>query len=72
MTGLSALNQKSSDCMGIADGRRIDGDEYRELIVSRRPLVRTSTSQDELLTLHDTATGETFVVDADHVFSAQA
>jgi len=72
MTGLSPPNQKSSHYMSMAAGRRIDGDEYRELIVSRRPLVRTSAAQDELLTLRDTATGETFVVDHDRVFSAQS
>lgn len=72
MTGLSPPNQKSSAYMSMAVGRRIDGDEYRELIVSRRPLVRTSTTHDDLLTLRDTATGETFVVDFDLVFSAQS
>ncbi|MBX3414171.1 MAG: hypothetical protein KF708_15895 [Pirellulales bacterium] len=56
----------------VADGRRIDVDEYRELIVSRRPLIRTTTSRDDLLALRDTATGETFVMDADLVFSERS
>ena len=72
MTALSVPPPKSSHFMSIAADRRIDGDEYRELIVSRRPLVRISTVDDEMLTLRDTATGETFVVDADRVFSAQS
>jgi hypothetical protein len=55
--------------MNAIEGRRINAEEYRELIVSRRTLVRTVALHDDLLGLRDTSTGETFLVDFDLVFS---
>lgn len=73
MTGLSTLPPDSrSNLMTAVDGCRINAEQYRELIVSRRTLVRTVALQDDLLGLRDTSTGETFLVDFDLVFSRQS
>lgn len=73
MTGISILKHDTNfQHMTTSDGRRINAEEYRELIVSRRSLVRTAASSDDLLSLRDTSTGETFLVDVDLIFSGRA
>jgi len=72
-TPLSPPNPRSLEsAKSSSEGRRVDVAEYRELLVSRRSLVRILSSVGDVVGLRDTLTGETFLVDAERLFTGTA